>query len=657
MRSVFRAVVAAAVGFCIFAGPPASAQQADAPTPLPVALEEYGELPDVEDASLSVSGNRIAVLTTVQGTRALLVIEDQTRLASSFAIGDMKVRYFEWIGDDRILLVSSMTQDLGYSFTTDKAEFYIGTILPITEGTEGGVIFANRRDLFGAIMGNYGIRQIDGRWYGFFGALELERRGRMEYSFDHGRPFLYRVDLQDFTARRIANAAPEGQDSDWLVDADGNLAATLEVSNTTGSWKLRNGESQTIAQGTNPLGRIGLIGLGYDGTSALLSERNEDGIEWYEIPLAGGTLQPFLREVDVDRLYFDDLSGHLMGYLEGGASPRPVLQDPAHQDAARKVRRAFADSDMRMVDWTRDFGDVVVRTSGNFDSGTWFAVDLASLRANAVAYERTAIGPDQVGPISVVQYTASDGLEMDGILTLPPGRDPRGLPAIVMPHGGPHSHDTKSFDWWAQAFASRGYAVFQPNFRGSTNRSGEFRSAGYGQWGRLMQTDKSDGLTALVQQGIVDPARVCIVGASYGGYAALAGVTLQQDIYRCAVAVAPVSDIGNMYREDYRASGREATTRASLLDQLGPREGWNEVSPLRAASRASAPIMLIHGRDDVVVPYSHSTRMADALKDAGKPHEFVTLDGEDHWLSRSQTRRQMLEAAVEFVERHNPPAR
>ena len=243
---------------------------------------------------------------------------------------------------------------------------------------------------------------------------------------------------------------------------------------------------------------------------------------------------------------------------------------------------------------------------------------------------------------------------MDGILTLPPGRDPTSLPVVMLPHGGPHSFDSEQFDWWAQALASRGYAVFQPNFRGSTHRGGEFRRAGYGEWGRKMQTDISDGLAALAEAGLVDPDRACIVGASYGGYAALAGVTLQQGIYRCAVAVAPVTDIRRMYREDYRATGQMRTTRTALRERLGNPDTWDEVSPERFAERADAPILLIHGRDDTVVPYVHSEKMADALDDDDKPHELLTLDGEDHWLSLSETRQRMLSATVAFVLEHNP---
>ncbi len=225
----------------------------------------------------------------------------------------------------------------------------------------------------------------------------------------------------------------------------------------------------------------------------------------------------------------------------------------------------------------------------------------------------------------------------------------------MLPHGGPHSHDRERFDWWAQALASRGYAVAQPNFRGSTNRGRTFRHAGYGEWGRAMQTDVSDGLAALAEAGIVDPERACIVGASYGGYAALAGVTLQQGIYRCAVAIAPVTDIRRFYRENLRDDLGARTTRTALREQLGAPDTWDAISPERHANRADAPILLIHGRDDTVVPYEHSFKMADALKDEDKPYELVTLDGEDHWLSLSETRQLTLNSTVAFVQEHNPP--
>ncbi|MFK4004213.1 alpha/beta hydrolase family protein [Qipengyuania sp. NPDC077563] len=645
MKVVIHFLAVFAALFTTFASPHAHAQE-------PAPLSAYGALPEVEDAAISSSGNNIAILLTAHGTRQVVFFDSDMKLIRRVAAGETKVRYFDWIGDDQLLLVTSQTEDL-WGFTTDKAEFSVARLIPVTYEGEIETVFAKRRDLVNSVLGNYGVRKVDGEWAAYFGAIELQRTGRTGgYNWDNGRPFLYQFGTRSGQARRISNSARQDESRDWVVDASGNVAATLDVSLKDGDWVLKANDT-IIAQGNERNGRVGLVGLGYDGRSVIYSARDEENISrWYEIPLAGGEARPFLREVDIERLYWDESTGHLIGYLD--VEKGPVFNDPAHQKAATGIRKAFADFDLRMVDWSPDFKKVLVRTSGNGDSGSWFVVDLTNGKAQAIAYEREALTPQRVGEVSTFEFTAADGLEMDGILTLPPGTEASNLPLVMLPHGGPHSHDREQFDWWAQAFASRGYAVFQPNFRGSTNRSQSFKLAGYGEWGRKMQTDLSDGLAALADKGIVDPDRACIVGASYGGYAALAGVTLQQDLYRCAVAVAPVSDISAMFNEDYRASGGQPITKAALLDQLGPKDRWHDVSPRRFADRADAPIMLIHGKDDTVVPYSHSHKMADALKDAGKPYEIIALEGEDHWLSLSTTRLQMLEAAVGFVQKHNP---
>jgi dipeptidyl aminopeptidase/acylaminoacyl peptidase len=169
-----------------------------------------------------------------------------------------------------------------------------------------------------------------------------------------------------------------------------------------------------------------------------------------------------------------------------------------------------------------------------------------------------------------------------------------------------------------------------------------------------MQTDISDGLAELARRGIVDPKRACIMGRSYGGYAALAGVTLQHGIYRCAVAVAPISDLRELYQTDNTKSGGARMIWRALQESLGQPSTFDEVSPRRHAGQADAPIMLIHGKDDTVVPFHQSAAMADALKDAGKPYELVVLREEDHWLSHAATRKQMLEAAMRFVTRYDP---
>jgi dipeptidyl aminopeptidase/acylaminoacyl peptidase len=244
-------------------------------------------------------------------------------------------------------------------------------------------------------------------------------------------------------------------------------------------------------------------------------------------------------------------------------------------------------------------------------------------------------------------------------LTLPRGIPAKNLPLIVLPHDGPAARDTYGFDWWAQAMASHGYAVLQPEFRGSDDLGWDFLSAGFGQWGRKMQTDLSDGVRALAAQGTIDPKRVCIVGRSYGGYAALAGATLDTGVYRCAASLAGISDLRGMLRHvNLRYDTDDNPASRFWLRYLGAASDddpvLDQLSPIRHVDKVTIPILLIHGEDDTVVPIEQSEAMNDALEAAKKDVTFVKLAHEDHWLSRAETREQMLDALMDFLAKNNP---
>jgi dipeptidyl aminopeptidase/acylaminoacyl peptidase len=623
----------------------------------PPQLDAYGDLPGVEDMAISPSGKSFAFIARIRGERQLVVTGEDNAVRMTAPLGDMKVRSVNWADDDIVWLYTSATQNLGYGFTTDKHEFR-GAILLYPETRKSDMVFKGRGNIANAIFGYHGTRLVGGKLNGYFEGVELvPSADKTSYVFDHGRSALFAVDLSRNAPRKVAPAPGEGRWSDWLVDGNGEVAVTLELASQTGRWQIENRQRKVLASGVAPTAGVSLVSFGRTPATIIYSTEDQETGEtrWFEVPLAGGEAKEVLAHVKVERIYTSREDGTLLGYLDGGGtSPKPVFFDPAHQAILEKLYRAFAKYRLTVLDWTPNFSHFIVIARGNGDSGTYYLVDIEALKADPIGYERPAIHPEHVGPISTVAYQAADGLELDGILTLPPGREPKNLPVIVFPHGGPHAADEETFDWWAQAFASRGYAVFQPNFRGSSNRGDAFRRVGYGQWGRKMQTDISDGLAELAKRGIADPKRACIMGASYGGYAALAGVTLQQGLYRCAVAVAPVSDLRLHYNNAMRATNRDKMTKRILLEGLGDQSGFDEVSPRRFASRADAPILLIHGKDDTVVEFEHSTKMADALKDAGKPYEFVTLREEDHWLSRAETRKQMLAEAMRFIQRHNP---
>jgi dipeptidyl aminopeptidase/acylaminoacyl peptidase len=189
---------------------------------------------------------------------------------------------------------------------------------------------------------------------------------------------------------------------------------------------------------------------------------------------------------------------------------------------------------------------MIVRAVYSNHPDQFFLFDRTKKSLDMIAASYSALDGKNFGAKERFDYQTSDDLTIHGYLTVPAGVAKSSLPLIVLPHGGPEGRDDMSFDWWTFFYASRGYLVYQPNFRGSDGYGFKFRSAGYGEWGRKMQDDITEGVQKLIAQGIVDPNRICIVGASYGGYAALAGATLTPDLYKCAVSVNGVSDLMGM---------------------------------------------------------------------------------------------------------------
>jgi dipeptidyl aminopeptidase/acylaminoacyl peptidase len=334
---------------------------------------------------------------------------------------------------------------------------------------------------------------------------------------------------------------------------------------------------------------------------------------------------------------------------------RLVFFDDAMQQRWTAITKAFAGEQVRLASYSADFDRIVVRVQGPKDGYRYEIVDVKTSRAQPLGEVYEGLGP----PLEERRlfYTAADGTEIPAYLSLPRGREPRNLPLVVLPHGGPAARDTADFDWWSQALADQGYAVLRANFRGS-DLSWRFMSAGFGQWGRKMQTDLSDGVRYLAKEGIVDSSRVCIVGASYGGYAALAGVTLDPGVYRCAISIAGVSDPKRILQQADAGGTGSRTERYwdRFMGVKGPDDpSLAEISPVKHADAVKVPVLLIHGRDDTIVPFEQSSLMLDALTRAGKKVQLVALKHEDHWLSRSDTRLQMLQASVAFLRANNPP--
>ena len=247
--------------------------------------------------------------------------------------------------------------------------------------------------------------------------------------------------------------------------------------------------------------------------------------------------------------------------------------------------------------------------------------------------------------VRAVAYPAAEGVQVPAYLTLPPGRtDARGLPAVVFPHGGPAARDEWGFDWIAQYFASQGYAVLQPNYRGSAGYGDAWlQRNGFQSW-RISIGDITAGARWLAAQG-ADASRMAIVGWSYGGYAALQSAVVEPGLFKAVVAIAPVTDL-----HQAKLDARRYSDSRNVTEYIGEGPHIVEGSPLRHAAQIRAPVLLFHGDRDLNVNVIHSRRMDAALRGAGRPSELTVFRGLEHDLADSQVRVRMLERIGTFLQ-------
>jgi dienelactone hydrolase len=335
--------------------------------------------------------------------------------------------------------------------------------------------------------------------------------------------------------------------------------------------------------------------------------------------------------------------------------------DPKIDSGMKGVRAYFKDSaNVYVTDASEDGSTLLLYVEGPSDAPAYYQYQRATERIQLVGLVQESAGSKQMPTASVIQYSAQDGLAVHGYLTRPPGAaQATNLPLVVLPHGGPEWRDLLTYDLEVQFLAARGYAVFQPNFRGSDGFGLAYIEKGYGEWGRKMQTDVSDGVKYLVDAKIVDPKRVCIVGASYGGYAALAGAAFTPDLYRCAVSVSGVSDLREMLKSRGKIYGRDSDLYAYWVKQIGDPDRdaarIDAVSPALHVDQIRVPVLLIHGDKDGIVPYEQSKIMKKALEKSGRPTELITLEDEGHSGFTEDDARLVLTSIETFLARHLGP--
>jgi dipeptidyl aminopeptidase/acylaminoacyl peptidase len=400
---------------------------------------------------------------------------------------------------------------------------------------------------------------------------------------------------------------------------------------------------------------ITILGFGNNPYEMYISGYHEDRLAIFTVDLKNPKLEKKLllsdSRYDISgSLVYDEKSKQVIGItgLENGGT---YFFDSELATIQSKIDKTLPKTKNYIYSLSSDRNRFLVYTTGATESGTYYLGQRSPLKLEAVAYRYKNLLPEVLTTVTRIEYKARDGFNIEAYLTLPKDRPAKNLPTLMFPHGGPIARDNDAFDYWAQFFSNKGYAVLQMNFRGSAGQGLSHRNAGLGKWGKEMQDDIEDGARFLIEKEIADPKSIAIVGASYGGYASLMGAVKTPNFYRCAISVAGVSDVYDLVLKN-----RAFWMAYNVVDeQIGTgAENLKSISPVNHAKEIQIPILLIHGDEDRQVDIDHSIRMHKALVEEKKQVEFISLPNEDHYLMSEKNRIDTFKAMDKFLDQCLP---
>lgn len=624
--------------------------------PAQVDVSPFVERDSFNDIKISPTGEYFAMTVWLEDQTGLVVMRrSDGELTATFRFrGGTHVDDFWWVNDDRVLM--SISESFGsrddplptgelFAMNADggRRELLVGW--RVASNSASNIRGAKRAENVAAFL-------IDPM-------LEDERHVLIAVQPLAADPHT-RVERMDvYSGRRVQVTRAPVQRARFLTDSRGEVRFAVGAgSNNVSQLYYREGAGSewTLVNDELATGRIETpLGFSEDDALAYLQVEHPQGPDSVvAMDVATGERRELMRDEVVDPWpIYRDGGGPLIGVRYLGGEVRTSFLDEKSEDARlyRSLEAAFPGHAIDIASATADGNLKLVLARSDVEPGSIYLYDNVAKKADFVLARREQIDPANMAPMRPVTIQARDGLALHGFLTVPKRADGGNLPLVVMPHGGPFG----VFDGWGfnsdtQLLAHAGYAVLRVNFRGSGNYGRSFRFAGARQWGRSMQDDLTDATHWAISEGIADPGRICIYGASYGGYAALMGAAREPDLYRCAVGYVGVYDLPRMVRENAQM-GRWATTwsREWVGDDT---EALAAVSPDRLAEHIRIPVFLAAGGEDQVAPIAHSESMERALKQAGVPVETLYYRTEGHGFHAVENRRGFYDQLLDFLGRH-----
>jgi dipeptidyl aminopeptidase/acylaminoacyl peptidase len=619
----------------------------DTSIPPKYSLEDFGELPLLEAPQLSPNGQYFAARINVNGQSLLgtMQIGDPANKIHLLGEGKSEIGWFRWVTDER-LAISINAQD-----NIEGIPVVVTRLLSADRYLKN-IIKLNWPD--GAISGDDVVH-----WPKGSDTKILMQTRKTFYTNEEGyAPTVDRVDVVTGKTTVVQNS--RGEIDRWYTDAAGvvrmgygydyetNRARIIYRKGFGDSWlKLDSVDYDKDERILSP------VQFPVDPNKLIVLAQDDNREALFEYDIAArqyGTKLFSHPKYDIDHLIYADDGDTILGVAYIDDSYRIHWFDEELKALQSKIDSSIGRRRAYIVSQSADRSRMIFALSSAKFPTNYFLFDKSDGVLRPISRNGEKLRKYTLAEGKAISYKARDGLEITGYLTLPVGREARNLPLIMLPHGGPYARDTLDYDFIVQFLANRGYAVLQPNFRGSTGFGSDFTDKGKGQWGRAMQDDLTDGVAWLASQSIIDPKRVCIAGGSYGGYAAMFGLVRDPALYKCAISFAGVSDIPAMLRYDRNYTYYKRWKK----DIVGQGQDNGAVSAINNIDKIVAPLLLVHGKKDLRVPYNQSSSMYKKMIAAKKSVEFITLPEGDHHFSRSQDRMTYLRAVEAFLTKYNP---
>lgn len=597
-----------------------------------IPMEDFFRNPEKSSFSISPNGNYIAYMKPWKTRMNVFVMEiitkKETRLTSSQERG---VYGFTWLTNKRIGYVKDEGGNENTHFYAVNIDMSNEIDLTPFENVQTRIIDDLEDDPNHIIIG-------------------LNKRNPQIHD-------PYRINVNDGKMELIAENP--GNISEWMTDHDGKLrvATTSDGVNTSLLYRDKESDEFKLILTTDFKVSIAPLFFTFDNKNLYVaSNRGRDKTAIFEFDLSKskeGRLIFEHNEVDVSGLMFSRKRKVLTGVNYTVAKNEMIFFDKWREDIQQKLEKKLPGYEVAITSFSKDETKAVVVTYSDKSRGTYYHYDVDKNKLIELGEVSPWLNEENMSEMKPVKYMSRDGLTINGYLTLPKGTNGKNLPVVVNPHGGPWARDNWGYKSEIQFLANRGFAVFQMNFRGSTGYGREFWEKSFKEWGKSMQDDITDGVNWLIDEGIADPDRIAIYGASYGGYATLAGLAFTPDLYTCGVDYVGVSSLftfmENMppYWELYRSM---------MYEMVGHPEKDKELlaaaSPLLHIDKIKAPIFIAQGANDPRVVKAESDQIVEALKNAGIDVPYMVKDNEGHGFYNEENQFDFYREMEKFLTKH-----